>query len=410
MKRHPEPIVLLVALSLLAWPGGAAAYPISPVSLWQLVAQADLVVIARVERVGTGEPADPDAAITAGFFDRDTAVLRVLETWKGSPLAEVRVSFGSSVICPAPPRYVEGEIVLAFLERGETRMANWREAERQLAARGRSAEGEDGESGAEIAADETEDPDGGPVSSPEEKAAEAVEHERQVAQYEAWAAGRWFTVGLSYGTLYPDAGDRPTYRALVDQAVRLQAAGTVAEEDRREWLVSAAERRATRWQGLYDLAPSTDALHSFYDRPDRREQAQPLSAGELERLARGFVAEPSVDGTLPMMLALLSGDPDREVDRAAAAAIEAALRMERLPWWFPDAMARVFARFGDADPARRMGVDAVDCEGLPIWSRVDAKALPGIWEEARRELRIPDVRPAAIPDARVRGVGGETPD
>lgn len=400
MKRHPEPIVLLVALSLFAWPGGAAAYPISPVSLWQLVAQADLVVIARVERVETGEPADPDAAITAGFFDRDTAVLRVLETWKGSPPAEVRVSFGSSVICPAPPRYVEGEIVLAFLERGETRMANWREAERKLAARARSAEEEDGDSRA----------DAEPAPSPEEKAAEAAEHARQVAQYEAWAAGRWFTVGLSYGTLYPDAGDRPTYRALVDQAVRLQAAGNVAEEDRREWLVSAAERRATRWQGLYDLAPSTDALHSFYDRSDRREQAQPLSAGELERLARGFVTEPSVDGTLPMMLALLSGDPDRDVDRAAAASIEAALRMEPLPWWLPDAMARVFARFGDADPARRLGVDAVDCEGLPICSRVDAKALPGIWEKARRELRIPDVRPAAVPDARVRGVGGETPD
>ena len=103
--------------------------------------------------------------------------------------------------------------------------------------------------------------------------------------------GRWFTIGLSYGTLYPDAEDVPAFRELVRAAEALQSAGPVTEEARREWLVRAAERRATRWHGLYELAPSTDVLHFFYDSSGREPGARPLAA-ELGRLARGFVKEP----------------------------------------------------------------------------------------------------------------------
>ena len=67
---------------------------------------------------------DPDAD---AYLDRDVAVLRVLETWKGPLTRQVTVHFSSNLICPAPPRYVEGETVLAFLERGETQVRRWKE-------------------------------------------------------------------------------------------------------------------------------------------------------------------------------------------------------------------------------------------------------------------------------------------
>ena len=53
MKRHrPGPaLAVLVALTLGIDPDPAAGYPIPPVPLWELVEQADLIVLARVESV-----------------------------------------------------------------------------------------------------------------------------------------------------------------------------------------------------------------------------------------------------------------------------------------------------------------------------------------------------------------------
>ena len=69
-----------------------------------------------------------------GPWDRDIAVLRILETWKGEERSEIRVSYCSTMMCPAPPRFEEGEAVLAFLETGETQTVHWREERAEMAA------------------------------------------------------------------------------------------------------------------------------------------------------------------------------------------------------------------------------------------------------------------------------------
>jgi hypothetical protein len=395
---------LVAGILATAFPSDAGAYPIPPVTLWSLVEQADVVVLARVERVEPGEPRTEEDMMNGDFFDRDIAVLRVLETWKGEEMAEIRVTFGAGVICPAPPRFQIGEVVLAFLERGETTTRRVAEANAQWEAErlGRTPE--------EKAAEEAEQIEAGwTPPTPEEEAEQRAKSEQSFREFVAWAAGRWFTVGLSYGTLYPAEEDRPAFRDLVAQAARLQAAGKVDPADRREWLVSAAERRATRWQGLYELAPKADKLHFFYD-DERQDAEEPLTGEELARLAAGFVREPSVDSTLTMLLTLLAPLPDAAVDRTAAAAIETALEKRPQAWWLPDAMARTLERFGDADPEHRLVREKVDCDGVPICTRVPHENLPGIWQKARIDLGIPAVSPAEVPERRVAGVGGETPD
>lgn len=107
------------------------------------------------------------------------------------------MEFPAGLICPAPPVYVKGRDVVAFLDRYQ---------------------------------------------------------------------GKWFTVGLSYGTLYPeDRNQLEDLRVMVRQAVTLQAKGRVPGKDRLDWLVEAAIRPGTRWHGLYELRPGSDELHSYYD-------------------------------------------------------------------------------------------------------------------------------------------------
>ena len=91
----------------------APGYPISPVTLWELTAEADLIVWAKVEEEalprGSGEPDDD--------FNSAAASLRVLETWKGRRRERVEVRYAAGMICPAPARYLPGRRVLAFLDR-----------------------------------------------------------------------------------------------------------------------------------------------------------------------------------------------------------------------------------------------------------------------------------------------------
>ena len=75
----------------------------------------------------------------------------------------------------------------------------------------------------------------------------------------------WTTVALSYGTHYPAPGDIGDYRNRVREARDLMSRPRVPEATRLDWLVRAASRRATRWDGLYELVPQGDSVHSFYD-------------------------------------------------------------------------------------------------------------------------------------------------
>ncbi len=101
----------LAGLALLM-AGGMHAFPIPPVNLWKLTAEADLIVLAEVDRVENDVmpifPADGDLASSVAF-------LKVRETLKGPFVDNLEVAFSSDVVCPAPPRYMQGGTVLAFL-------------------------------------------------------------------------------------------------------------------------------------------------------------------------------------------------------------------------------------------------------------------------------------------------------
>jgi len=105
--QRPRALGLVSALiALVTSPTAKAAglFPIPPVPLRVLVADADLIVIAKVERIE--EDQDGRFADKLGL-EHSIAVLRVDTVLKGradssSPL---RVPFPAHLGCPALPRY-----------------------------------------------------------------------------------------------------------------------------------------------------------------------------------------------------------------------------------------------------------------------------------------------------------------
>lgn len=120
MKRRLVVSAAATWLAVLLMVPAAGAYPISPVPLFDLVNSSELVVMAEVveirEEERLTEPTPEYSNALLAHLDQDAvARLRVVETWKGEPMAAVDVLFPRSLICPAPPRYVEGKVVIAFL-------------------------------------------------------------------------------------------------------------------------------------------------------------------------------------------------------------------------------------------------------------------------------------------------------
>jgi len=300
----------------------AVAYPISPATLWQLVEEAHLIVVAHVDDVS-----------------ENVARLRVLETWKGASAAVVEVEF-MVFICPAPARYERGEVVLAFLERGP---------------RGRVQ------------------------------------------------AGRYSTLHMSYGTLYPRATDRAVFRARVAEALDAQSDPQRAARRKRAWLIRCGERRATRWQGLYELAAAADELHVDYDSSSRRKETWSLTEAEQETLRRGFVEEPSGDHTIAMVLALAAVPSGSAFEEAVLGQLERALQDEQVWYWLPGCLARVLEGRGARDGLRELGLSRHDYE-------VDARRLRAAWVRARSRFGVPTVPAAMVPPEEQWGVGSRTPE
>jgi hypothetical protein len=349
MRPFPRRVLAVLAPVLFAAPL-ADAYPIAPVTLWQLTEQAELVVLARVVAVES-----PQQDHDERDFESDIARLQVLEVWKGSTGGDVAVSFARGLICPAPPRYVPGETVLAFLESGATRAASLRKDVK-----------------AEVRQDLT-----------------------------AKWTNRWFTVALSYGTLYPEADDLPFLHDLVDDALALQGRSPVPEGEKRAWHVRAATRRVTRWQGLYALDRETDKAHSFYGRA-KRTRTNP-TPDERREVMRGFILEPSDDHTLAMTLSFVGSQPEPEFDRVVLGQVERLLAEPKVPYWLGDAMARLAERFGSRNGRRELGLK-------DDWEAPNTAALQVAWQRTRDRYGIPLVPAAPAPPRERRGVGGSTPD
>lgn len=310
----------------------ASAYPISPQTLWELSGSAEVIVIAKVERLHAdvvSPTSFTDAAQwkTDDFEGQELVRLRVLSTLKGSPGQELDVQTAAGMICPAPGRFLEGKIVLAFLSSNE---------------------------------------------------------------------GRWYVEGLSYGTLYPEPDELPVFKERIAEAVKLQA-GKFTPAEKLDWAVRTAARKATRWQGAYELASGRDRIHAFYDRKRAPEGAK-LDDVQRKVLADGFVAEPSADGTTAMIADLLNGFPDARVDRALVGAVDTLLEGVEGRTAY-EALSAVIARAG-GDPTLLQGLD-------PRAFRYDMGELRKAWALAKKDLKLP-AGVKVNPTKRVPGVGEGT--
>jgi hypothetical protein len=337
---HATRIVLTATLFLASQSPDLLAYPITPVTLWGPTEEADLVVLADVTDVTEAtDTADTDlrGAPAASRLGGPGSIARlsVREVWKGEAAGAIEVAFDPNYLCPAPPRYVAGKTVIAFLTGGDD---------------------------------------------------------------------IWTTVALSYGTHYPAPGDIGDYRDRVREARDLMSRPPVTEAARLDWLVRTASRRATRWDGLYELMPRGDSMHSYYDEKiDERSGSAQLTAAQYQTLAMGFAQQPSADRTLPMILALFEGRPHHALDRAAMAALERVLLADRPPWWIGEAMGPLLRRLGDSTPEARLA---------PLggtFTDKDTRTVREIWARAKAELGLPEVPAVPISPEEVWGVGPNTP-
>ncbi len=100
-----------ISVLLGIFPTAGRAYPIPPQTLWDLTSEADVVVLAHVDK--TGPPPSPEQ--DTSFRTERIAYLSVQEAIKGKPAAALSVAYPEGIVCPLPPSYREGEQVVAFL-------------------------------------------------------------------------------------------------------------------------------------------------------------------------------------------------------------------------------------------------------------------------------------------------------
>jgi hypothetical protein len=354
MKKPPAVVVVLLVISQSFVPGSAVAC--GHVSLWDDIAEADLIVVARVESIEENR-SESDPTMGEPGTDRKKVTLRILETWKGSPETEVVVDFPWDV----PDGFDVDDIVIQFLERGESQAERTRQALTDMEA---------------YMAEVARDPEAtGDIDdwTPDDQ----EESWQRLEQFANWSAGRWFPISVWPELRTGDEEVRKTARALIERAVLLQAA-KAGEEDRAEWSVTAVEHHSTRRYGLWELT------------------AERLTDDQLRRLAAAFVREPAVDETDFYFLKLFAGYSSFDVDRAAAAVIEAGFLIEPIPWWVTVMVDEALKRYGDSF-ADRIGRDDRDSRGRLIYTGKGENTLPTIWEVARRQLGIPWVLPAEAP-------------
>jgi len=359
MKKPPAiAVVLLVIASLIALPARSAACPMF-LSLWDVIDQADWIALVRVARIEVEpRPGNPAAGVSE---EHEVAVLEALGVWKGPSEIEARVDLEPG----APAPYAEGDLVVVFLERGESRAKRLRDANAPTSREELLELGVEEEDVAQIL--ET-----------------SAEEQETSLRFESWAQGRWLHV--SERALPESDADLAALREIVRTAARLQAAVPVSFEDRLDWLVSVVERRAFRDEALYSLLP----------------QESSLTEEQLARLAGAFLGAPSVDASDIDMLNLLARYEGAEVDMAAASVVEAALGMSPIPGWATSMVDAALRRYGD-DFSERIGRDDRDPAGRLVYMEGTRDTLPTIWAVARRDLGIPEMPPAERPLRPPRG-------
>lgn len=215
--------------------------------------------------------------------------------------------------------------------------------------------------------------------------------------------GRWWTVGLSYGTRHPkNPADVDAYRRVVTAARDAQARAARSgpqgkavdiQQERLDWQVHAALHPATRWDGLYELSQGTAAM-----RQARRQQ-----------LARGFAKQPSFDQTASLMLTTLRGFPSKDVDRTTANVLETVLAVQGAPYWAFTVFDLLRERHGEK-PERRTPWYKLVPSKTPIEAKAEhARALARDWLSFKQRHGLKPRRLVVPDDAFIQGPDGRPP-
>ena len=378
-------------------------------SIWSYIEGAEAVALVRIESLDAyelGASASSSETVWPLPRKRTVAELRVLERFKGDLPTTISVDLGEDY---GSTHWKVGEVFVALLQKGAERAAQEREFDFYRY---------------ELYSSQLdENPDQVRARFDRPQSREDLEKMRRDSEeaydaFEGWMANRWSMYYSLRLDEYSEDADIEAIAEVVGLAVELQADGS-NDAERLDWHVSAAEHRATRAEGLidlyylldfrtepievyvmeYDSETETEELAIVQEEsasPEEENPAPELTRDQFRRLAEGFAREPAVDGSDLNMLRLLAGYPDLEVDRTAAAVIEAGLLLRPIPEWVLEMVDEALKRYGD-DFAARIGRDDVDPHGRPIYTGEGENTLPTIWEVARRDLGIPQVLPAVAP-------------
>lgn len=192
---------IVIITLLLGFGSTLFAYPITPRPLRKLILESELIVYADVIGFGKSLYDDPWADATA--------VLVVKDLLQGEPSGDtITVGFSPGMICPAPAYYEKNTSVLAFLDKNKRR-------------------------------------------SKDNKSAKKADYS---------------THALSYGSKTLTESEYRVYRSRILEMHKILTLKDKALIERKtiNWLVACACKPETRWEGVYELSPSSDFMF-YYD-------------------------------------------------------------------------------------------------------------------------------------------------
>ncbi|NTX52960.1 hypothetical protein [Myxococcus sp. CA039A] len=225
---------------------------------------------------------------------------------------------------------------------------------------------------------------------------------RSVIAFLSNGNGRWWTVGMSYGTRHPtNPADVDAYRRGVTAARGAQARSAPpqrketanSEQEHLDWQVRAALHPATRWDGLYELSQGAAAL----------------TRAQRQQLAHGFTTQPSFDHTVAQMLTTLRGFPHKDFDRATANVLETVFVEQGAPPWISKAFDLLRERHGEKPEPRTPWYKRVPSKS-PIEAKAEqARALARDWLSFKKRHGLKPRRLVFLAAPLVDETGGTIP-
>ncbi len=209
--------------------------------------------------------------------------------------------------------------------------------------------------------------------------------------------GTMVTVGRSYGTRYP----APEQLPVLSRVIALAHAAPDTRDGQAAWVLAAAVDPETRWDALSLVAPRADVRLGYYARPPTLV----LDDAERRALAAAFVARPSWDHTVVMLLAAVGDLPDAELDRAVVGVIDGLIAAGSVPWWADAAAALLRVRLGLADGS----ITSDDLEDPLVRMPTDPVQVLARWRALRGQIALPIAPLTPPPREAPLPVGAYTP-